>query len=73
MSTTLEYPPFWLVWNPAGRAPTYKHTSRGSAKAEAERLANLCPGETFVVLQSVCEVERPQPLVWREYSDDIPF
>ncbi len=44
---------FWFVWNPAGRAPTYRHPSLVSAKTEADRLAALNPGQEFVVLQSV--------------------
>lgn len=45
---------FWLVWNPKGRAPTHRHASEASATDEAERLARVNRGETFVVLESVC-------------------
>lgn len=45
---------FWLVWNPQRTAPTYRHQSSLEATAEAERLARTNPGETFVVLESVC-------------------
>lgn len=36
------------------RNPTHRHSSEASATSEAERLARLHPGETFVVLESVC-------------------
>jgi hypothetical protein len=44
---------FWLVWNPAGRAPVFKHSSEASAVAEAERLAKLNQGQQFFILQAV--------------------
>lgn len=45
---------FWFVWNPAGRAPQHQHASKHGAISEAERLARNNPGETFIVLESVC-------------------
>lgn len=68
---------FWIVWNPAGRNPTFRHRSESAAVAEAERLARENPGQTFVVLQSVCArrtqtmecVDLSQPVDERE----IPF
>ena len=45
--------PFWLVWNPNGNAPTYRHPSIESATREAERLARGNTGHTFIVLESV--------------------
>lgn len=37
--------PFWIVWNPAGRNPQYRHSTAADATAEAEsifiRYANL--------------------------------
>lgn len=45
--------PFWLVWNPVARAPTYRHDTAESAESEAKRLARLKPGDSFIVLQSV--------------------
>ncbi len=44
---------FWMVWNPMGRAPTFKHRTKGGAQLEAERLARLNRGETFFVLEAV--------------------
>ena len=51
MNETLKT--FWLVWNPHGHAPTFKHYSLRSAEEEAERLARLNPEEVFIVLQSM--------------------
>lgn len=46
-------PRFWFVWNENGRAPSFKHMTQALATSEAERLARLNPGHTFVVLESV--------------------
>lgn len=54
MPETLHNAPFWMVWNPNGHAPTYRHPSLNAATQEAERLAKANPGRTFVVLESVC-------------------
>ena len=43
---------FWIVWNPAGKNPKFRHTSEDSAKAEAARLATENPGVKFIVLES---------------------
>lgn len=44
---------FWLVWNPAGNSPRYKHPSEESAEREAERLAALNPSDSFYVLEAL--------------------
>ena len=46
--------PFWMVWNPAGRAPLHRHGTELSAITEAERLARANPGQLFIVLTTVC-------------------
>lgn len=46
-------PPFWFVWNPSNRPPSFKHTTASGAMDEAERLARENPGQTFIVLESV--------------------
>lgn len=67
---------FWLVWNPAGHAPTVKHYSSNSAKQEAERLASCNDGQDFYVLEAVsmCRVKRVE---WTRLRNDneieIPF
>lgn len=74
---------FWFVWNPDGYAPTYRHPSLLAACTEAERLALKAPGQTFVVLESVAEVQRSD-VSWTEHyvgqkahdvdtADDLPF
>lgn len=68
---------FWMVWNPAGRNPTYRHLSESAAVLEAERLATVHPGATFVVLRMVCarrsgemlRIDLSQPID----DDDVPF
>lgn len=41
---------FWMVHGIGQRSPTFRHETHESAKAEAERLAQQCPGTVFVVL-----------------------
>lgn len=66
--------PFWLVWNPEGRAPTHKHDSPQSAAREAERLARLNPGQEFVVLKATASVKvRDVEWVVAPDEDGIPF
>ena len=74
-----EYKEFFLIWNPIGRSPTYKHESIVTATKEAERLAVQNPGHEFHVLRAIgaCTkrdviwsrplLNKPQP------DDDIPF
>lgn len=65
--------PFYYVFNPERDKPTYRHKSVESAIEEAERLAQLNPGEDFVVLEAVgvARVERPQ--IFQRFEYDIPF
>lgn len=69
---------FWMVWNPQGRAPAYQHLSRDTAKAEAERLAGVAPGQLFFVLHAVACCRRSD-LQWDKcltrpvMSDEVPF
>lgn len=69
----------YLVWNPAGRSPSYIHPSHESAKNEAKRLARLHPDNKFYVLESVgvalkqevayyVHSDKPEP-----FDDGIPF
>lgn len=64
--------PFWLVWNPRGRAPTVRHPSLHSATSEAERLARLDEGEEFIVLQAVAG-RQVTTMQRTEYALEIPF
>lgn len=57
---TTDYQPFWVVWNPAGRTPTFKHYDQAEAVREAERLATANPGQKFIVLESktlICKTD----------------
>ena len=47
---------FWMVWNSRGRAPTHKHPTKIAARTEALRLIGANPDDTFIVLESVCEI-----------------
>lgn len=64
--------PFWIVWNPTGRNPQYRHSTADDATAEAERLAKLHAGESFYVLQSWCKLAL-QKTNLVPLTDDIPF
>lgn len=64
---------FWMVWNPEGRAPTYKHTAFDSAVQEAERLARENPGQVFVVLSSVCARVSGDLRIDLQYDEGVPF
>ena len=63
---------FWLVWNPQGRAPTFRHDSEQSAIDEASRLATSLPSNEFFVLQASHHVKREQPVTITKL-DEIPF
>ncbi len=43
---------FWMVWNPSGRAPTFKHETEVQAEGEAKRLASLHRGQSFFILEA---------------------
>ena len=65
---------FWLIWNEKGRVPTYKHATMASARAEAERLSRLQPGDTFHVLQCMASC-RKIDVEWTDHVcvGEIPF
>lgn len=70
---------FWMVWDPQGRAPTYKHGSFMEARAEAARLAGRNPGHDFHVLEN-CGHATKNDIVWvgkrgnaNSLDDDLPF
>ena len=64
---------FWMVWNPAGRMPAYRHPGRQSAQIEAERLAEANPGQSFYVLHAISRSARPPNVTTVELGDGIPF
>lgn len=66
---------FWMVWCLGGQgAPTFRHESESRATCEAERLASLSPGSTFVVLEAVAarKSDTMQRVDLRDGAD-LPF
>lgn len=65
---------FWVVWNPAGGAPTVKHETEHMARIEALRLASQNPGQDFVVLQSIGTAKKVAATFTPHHSSrSIPF
>lgn len=71
---------FWLVWNPQGRQPMYRHSTYASAVAEARRLAGNNPGHEFYVLGCLGRAVKVE-VEYKEISslpdqfdeDELPF
>lgn len=67
---------FWMVLGHG--EPVYRHSTKSTAAAEAERLARLNPGSEFIVLESVA-VCRKTELTWEPMTvesgecDQVPF
>ncbi|MGH0004112.1 hypothetical protein ACQU0X_28910 [Pseudovibrio ascidiaceicola] len=70
-------PRFWMVWNPQGSDPRYRHNTRRSADEEASRLARQNPGQEFFVLKAVGGSKAPHPTAEQikitSSTDEIPF
>ena len=69
---------FWMVWNPAGHSPVFKHETARLARIEAERLARLNPGQRFYVLEAVAlryvdDMIRVDLRPGNDDQDDLPF
>ena len=47
---------FYMVYNPAGRAPVVRHATPEAAIAEAQRLAKQSPGQYYVLTNVVAVV-----------------
>lgn len=88
MQDITEMKPFWMVYGIGQGGPTYQHGTEAAALREAERLAEVRPGITFVVLEATQAVRTrrldhfdlrtaPAPRGSRIPSagtdDDIPF
>lgn len=56
-----EINPFWFIWTKKGHVPKFTHDTRAAAETEASRLAALCPGKKFIVLEAVSKVHLPLP------------
>lgn len=50
---------FFLIWRVGGYRPSKQHATREAVLAEAERLRQLYPGETFYVYEARALVEAP--------------
>ena len=64
---------FFIVWNPGGKNPTYRHVFESDALKEAERLATLNPCTDFYVAcvtDRVCIERKPLHTKLKVY---IPF
>jgi hypothetical protein len=75
-----EMNPFWMVYGLGQGQPTWKHSSAHAATKEAERLARLHPGKTFIVLEAIGAVRKRDieiiPIgrgTQADLDDDIPF
>jgi hypothetical protein len=72
-----EQPPFYLVWNPVGFPPRYKHTTQASAEIEAQRLAELDQGNEYFVLAPISATKRVsfmrRTFDLSSVAEDIPF
>lgn len=64
---------FWMVWNPARNPPSFKHESLIAATNEAERLARIHPGQTFVVLEAKTARRVNEPMQVIRFEHQIPF
>jgi len=72
---SVEHDVFWLVWNPKGYTPQHRHKSRGSACAEAERLAGINPGQVFYTLRAeeARVVDSMQRVILDNPREGLPF
>lgn len=66
---------FFIVWNPEGRNPQFRHESFSAATREAERLAMQSPGQNFFVMQAHRRVSTAKPIEIEDFDTDleIPF
>lgn len=70
-------PSFFIVWNPDGlNPPRHRHRDRGTAEAEAKRLALENTPQEFFVMEARCVARVRKPVevetFWSE-TDEIPF
>ena len=66
---------FWMVWREGSAQTRFRHQTKPEAELEAERLAQLNPGETFYVLKAVSALEAQKPPIkhLKLVPDTIPF
>lgn len=63
---------FFMIWNPQGHPPRYKHCSYASAEAEAKRLAAENEGQTFYVLVAVGKAKKVT-VQYEKFDGELPF
>ena len=65
--------PFYLVWNPARSGPNIQHRTYKEAFAEAERLGQRHPTETFIILRPVSANKPVEKRQWvgYDFEEDI--
>ena len=66
----------WFVWNREYGPPRFEHPDEAAAIREAKRLASANPGQKFLVLKTVAEAERVEPVRLKRFEamdDEIPF
>ena len=71
MSDPHVEPPFWLVWDPQSRTPSFRHLHERDAAAEATRLAREHPGHDFYVLEPISVTKRVDVVTQR--FQKVPF
>jgi hypothetical protein len=66
---------FFIVWNPEGTNPQFRHESFSMAAREAERLTMMNPGKHFFVMQAHRRVSTAKPIEIEDFDTDleIPF
>lgn len=61
---------YFYVYRLGHGAPTFRHKTFIAAQAEAERLANLHPGEAFEILRCVAISQLPKPAASTFFLDE---
>lgn len=64
---------FWMVWNATGGSPFYRHSTPTAARKEAERLANLNPGQSFYVVLATSVSRATRPVETVDLRNTLPF
>ncbi len=64
--------PYFMVHKRNGFGPALQHSTYDRAMREAERLARLEPGSSFVVLGTIKEVRIPE-ILYEDCRAESPF
>lgn len=64
---------FWVVWNPNGMNPRFRHADKDAAIIEAERLAKQNFPSHFFVLEAIAvKVSGERPVITTELNQIAP-